>query len=266
MHLQGLGFAATCFALFVITALPAQDVKTARVTIHVTDQTGAAIANAEIRLIPSPASGKTKLTTDDKGQASLELKPGGYGLFIEEPGFKKFVTHLEVRGSSEEQTIPVVLEIGNVGSPTVYPPSFKDALVLEAFPYHEPMALHPAELQAMPHTKATVHNPHTNADATYSGILLADLLARLGAPLGREFRGIALTSYVIAAGSAGYEALFALAEVDPGLHAGQVLVADAMNGHPLDAKSGPLQLVVTDDKRPTRWVRHLSFVELKFIN
>jgi hypothetical protein len=172
MQLQIPTFAAACVAWLVITALPAQEARAARVTIHVTDQTGAAIANAGIRLIPSPASRKTKLTTDDNGQVALELKPGGYGLFIEEPSFKKLVTHLEVRESSEEQTIPVVLEIGNMGSPTVYPPSFKDALVLEAFPYHEPMALHPAELQAMPHTKVTVHNPHTNADETYSGIPL----------------------------------------------------------------------------------------------
>jgi hypothetical protein len=263
---QKLSFAPLCFALLVIAALPGQRATAARVTIHVTDQAGVSVAKAEIRLIPPPASSKTKLTSDDKGEVSLELKPGGYGLFIEDPGFKKFVTHLEVRESKEAQTLPVVLQIGNTGSPTVYPPSFKDALRLEAFPYHETVMLKPAELQAMPHKKVTVHNPHTNADDIYSGIPLADLFTRLGAPLGKEFSGIALTSYLVATGSDGYQALLALAEVDPSLRTGEVLVADTVNGHPLDAKSGPFKLVVTEDKQPTRWVRNLACVELKYVD
>ena len=44
---------------------------------------------------------------------------------------------------------------------------------------------------------------------------------------------------------------------------GEVIVADTMNGQPLDAKSGPFKLVVTEDKRPARWVRNLVSIELK---
>jgi hypothetical protein len=36
-----------------------------------------------------------------------------------------------------------------------------------------------------------------------------------------------------------------------------------MNGVPLDAKSGPFRLVVTEDKRPARSVRNLVKIELK---
>lgn len=43
----------------------------------------------------------------------------------------------------------------------------------------------------------------------------------------------------------------------------EVLVANTMNGAPL-APSGPFKLVVTEDKRPARWVRNLVSIELKF--
>jgi len=108
-----------------------------------------------------------------------------------------------------------------------------------------------------------MHNPHTNADESYSGVRLFDLLAKVGAPLGNELRGKALANYVVAKGSDGYRVVLALGEVDPSFHPGEVLVADSMNGQPLDAHSGPFKLVVTEDKRPARSVRNLVSIELK---
>jgi hypothetical protein len=40
-----------------------------------------------------------------------------------------------------------------------------------------------AELQAMPEKTVTVHNEHTKADETYTGVLLGDLLAKYGFPV-----------------------------------------------------------------------------------
>ena len=117
------------------------------------------------------------------------------------------------------------------------------------------------DLKAMPHV--TVHNSHTNADETYSGVRLADLLTKVGAPLGSELHGEALANYVVATGSDGYKAVLALGEIDPSFHPGEVLVADSMDGKPLDAHSGPFKLVVTEDKRPARSVRNLTTIELK---
>jgi hypothetical protein len=118
-------------------------------------------------------------------------------------------------------------------------------------------------LKALPHKTVTVHNPHENADETYSGVPLIELLKQVGAPVGHDVRGKALSAYVVATGSDGYKAVLALAEIEPDFHPGDVLVADAMNGKPLDAKAGPFRLVVTDDKRPARSVRNLVSVELK---
>ena len=112
----------------------------------------------------------------------------------------------------------------------------------------------------------TIHNSHTNADETYSGVRLSDLLAKIGAPLGGELRGKALANYIVATGSDGYKAVLALGEVDPSFHPGEVLVADTMDGKPLDAHSGPFKLVVSEDKRPARSVRNLVSIELKEAN
>jgi len=119
------------------------------------------------------------------------------------------------------------------------------------------------DLKALPHHTVTVHNPHTNADETYSGVPLMDLLAGLGVPHGHDLHGKGLAEYVVATGSDGYKAVLALAETDPEFHPGEVLVADAMDGKPLDAKSGPFRLVVTEDKRPARSVHNLVAIEVR---
>lgn len=140
--------------------------------------------------------------------------------------------------------------IGPAGTLNVATPTKSQLFSLEA-------------LKALPHKTVTVHNPHTNADETYSGVELIDLLAGLGVPHGKALRGRALSEYVVATGSDGYKAVLALAEADPAFHPGEVIVADSMDGKPLDPKIGPFRLVVTEDKRPARSVHNLVSLELK---
>jgi hypothetical protein len=139
-----------------------------------------------------------------------------------------------------------------------------DVLFLRG-PSHDAVSLSASVLKALPHITVTVHNPHANAEETYSGVRLADLLAKVGAPIGSELRGKALANYVVATGSDGYQAVLALGEVDPGFHPGEVIVADSMDGKALDAHSGPFKLVVTEDKRPARSVRNLTNIEVKSV-
>jgi len=138
-----------------------------------------------------------------------------------------------------------------------------DQLKVSAYTKPDILKLKVADLKAMPRTTVSVHNEHSKADETYTGVRLADLLVKLGAPLGHDLRGAGLAGYVVATGSDGYVAVIALAEVDTTFHSGEVIVADTMNGVALDEKSGPFKLVVTEDKRPARWVRNLVSLELK---
>jgi hypothetical protein len=143
------------------------------------------------------------------------------------------------------------------------PASSKDTLTLLNDSDHKSLVLSAADLKALSHISLTTHNSHTNADETYSGVRLSDLLAKIGAPTGNDLRGKALANYVVVTGSDGYKAVLALGEVDSSFHPGEVLVADTMDGKPLDAHSGPFKLVVSEDKRPARSVRNLVSIELK---
>ena len=119
-----------------------------------------------------------------------------------------------------------------------------------------------ADLKAMPRHSVTAINGHTKAQEKYEGVLLSDLLAKVGAPLGDKFRGKAVMVYVNAGASDNYHALLALAEVDQGVHPNENIVADTMDGKPLDAKQGPLKLVVPGDKLPSRSARMITSIVL----
>lgn len=138
-----------------------------------------------------------------------------------------------------------------------------DTLVVSVEPSHQRASLKVADLKGMARKTVTVHNPHSNADETYEGVELADLLAKYGAALGKDLRGAALANYVLATGADGYRVVYSLAELDPSFHPGDVIVADMMDGKPLDARTGPFRLVSTEDKRPARGVRNLVSLEVK---
>jgi hypothetical protein len=119
----------------------------------------------------------------------------------------------------------------------------------------------PAELAAMPHATVTVFNAYGKISETYSGVPLAALLAKLGVPQGESVHGGLFMTGVIAEGTDGYKVLYSLAEIDPAIHTGQVLVADTLDGKPI-AADGAFKLVSTEEKRPARWVRNLDKISV----
>jgi Carboxypeptidase regulatory-like domain len=260
-RIYGIGVLAV--ALLVHTPLLAQQASTRPVMVVVNDQTGVAIAHAQIRLVPAPDPPPAKMETDAQGHLLLDLKPGTYGLFVSAQGFKEAAPHIEVAGADggagTAQIISVALRIGDVNSPApVYP---ADSLVLAADRLHVPVVLSPAEFRALAHSTITVHKAHSDADERYSGVPLIVLLAKLDAPAGDQLRGKALASYIVASGSDGYSVVLSIAEADPSFHGGEILVADTRDGQPL-GKSGPFQLIVSEDKRPARWVHNLVSISL----
>jgi hypothetical protein len=264
MRWQISNLAVLAVALLVHAPLLAQQAMSRPVTITVHDQAGSGIAHAQINLLPAPDPPPAKMETDAQGQLSLRLKPGTYAVFVSASGFKEAAPHIEIAaadgGTDEAQIVPVVLRVGDVSSPIpVYP---ADSLVLTADRLHVPVVFSPAEFCALPHVTVTVHNAHANADETYSGVPLAVLLAKLDAPLGEHLRGKALANCIVASGSDGYSVVLSIAEVDPSIHGGDVLVADMCDGKPL-AKSGPFQLIVSEDKRTARWVHNLVSISLQ---
>ncbi|MGD0444039.1 MAG: molybdopterin-dependent oxidoreductase [Edaphobacter sp.] len=119
-----------------------------------------------------------------------------------------------------------------------------------------------AELQAMPQKTVNVHNEHTKADESYTGVLLGDLLAKYGFPVSQATHRKMLRSYLVAEGTDKYWVLYSVTEVEGSEHDANVIVATAMNGKPL-GEDGQLKLIDSGDKKPQRWVRNLTAITVK---
>jgi DMSO/TMAO reductase YedYZ molybdopterin-dependent catalytic subunit len=96
----------------------------------------------------------------------------------------------------------------------------------------------------------------------YEGVPLRELLLRAGAPMGKNLRGNALSTYIVAKAHDGYQVVFTLGELDPAFGNESVLIADKRNGKPLFAYQGPLRLVCPNDKAGARSVRMLETIEV----
>jgi hypothetical protein len=119
-----------------------------------------------------------------------------------------------------------------------------------------------AELQALPQKTVTVHNEHTKANETYTGVLLGDLLAKYGFPVDKTTHRKMLRSYLVAEGTDKYWVLYSVTEIEGSEHNGDVIVATGMGGKPL-GEDGRFKLIDSGDKKPQRWVRNLTAVTVK---
>jgi len=113
----------------------------------------------------------------------------------------------------------------------------------------------------MPRESVTVSD-QDGTKVSYEGVPLREVLKRAGAPFGKQLRGKALASYVVAKARDGYVVVFTLAEVDPDFGNESILVADKRDGKPLFGFQGPLRLVCANDKAGARSVRMLETLEV----
>ena len=114
-----------------------------------------------------------------------------------------------------------------------------------------------AEFAALPHIQITVK------EQTFEGVPVYELLKKAGQPFGEQLRKGQLVKYAVFYAHDGYRVLFALPEFDPAFTAARALVADRLNGKLLDAKKGPLWLVLPDEKTGARSVYMLERIELQ---
>jgi hypothetical protein len=254
------------------------------VTVTVTDSSGAPIPNADVQVrIHSQISGSL---ADASGMVQLKLTRESYGLTAGADGFGHASQSIDLasadgraiaakgihlilpRYTAADGPAPAPMFTGYVQptptlapAPSATPGENPGTLTVSSAETHYGEIFHLHQLAAYKHVTVTVHNAHTNADETYSGVPIDLLLLAAHAPLGDQLHGKAMTTGVIARGSDGYEVLLSLAEVDPAFHGGDVIVADALDGKPIE-KNGPFQLVVSEDKRPARWVRNLVSISL----
>ena len=113
------------------------------------------------------------------------------------------------------------------------------------------------DLLKLPQVTVHVHNAHRNADETYSGPLVSDVLSRAGLAASKDTEPTILHSSLVATGTDHYFVLYSVAEVQPGFSTGQVIVAVMKSGLP-NTEGGAIQLVNTVDAKPARWIHGLA--------
>jgi hypothetical protein len=118
-----------------------------------------------------------------------------------------------------------------------------------------------AELSALP--QQTVKTRDHGTPVTFEGVLLIDVLAKVHTPVGQDYNKTVASYYVLADANDAYHAVFSWAEVDPTFTDRRIYVVTKRDGKPLSEKEGPLELVVPDDKRPSRWVHQLRSLKVE---
>ena len=120
--------------------------------------------------------------------------------------------------------------------------------------------IEPALIEGLPTREVTL--THHGEQQVCTGPLLADVLARLGAPSKGEIRGAALLTAVVVEARDGYRVAFTLGELDPLLGKAEVVLTNRCNGAALAETGGPFRLAAAGDTRGARSVRQVAALQL----
>ena len=96
---------------------------------------------------------------------------------------------------------------------------------------------------------------------TYEGPILTYVLRAGGLPVGPRLHGDPLRAYVVMTGKDGFQAVYALAELDKDFHDDVVILADHVDGKPLPEKEAPWRVASSGDKKGWRSVFGLARIE-----
>jgi hypothetical protein len=118
-----------------------------------------------------------------------------------------------------------------------------------------------ADLAALP--RQSVSLTHDGRTVVYSGAPLAAILRRVGAPAGPALHGPELADIVVVTARDGYRVALALADTDPLVRPGRIILADQADGAPLPPTEGPFRLIVEGDLRAARAARMVSDIAVE---
>ncbi|HEY7182539.1 MAG TPA: molybdopterin-dependent oxidoreductase [Blastocatellia bacterium] len=125
-----------------------------------------------------------------------------------------------------------------------------------------PIKLTAADLAKLPRRSVRAKD-HDGKESEFEGSPLIEVLKLAGVKFGEGLRGKNLALYLVVEASDGYRAVYALPELDPAYTDKVVMLVDKRDGKALDAKEGPLRIVVPDEKMHARWVRQVTGLVVK---
>jgi len=112
------------------------------------------------------------------------------------------------------------------------------------------------DLSKLPRHSVQAKN-HDGQESRYEGVALGEILQQAGVKFGKELREKGLAAYLLVEAVDGYQAVFALTELDSAFTDRAILLADHCDNKPLPASAGPLQVIVPHENRHARWVRQV---------
>lgn len=136
--------------------------------------------------------------------------------------------------------------------------AFAQALTVVA-PGGQTKVLTPADLADLPRAEVK------SGAKTYEGPVLTYVLRAGGLPVGPKLHGDPLRAYVVMTGKDGFQAVYALAELDKDFHDDVVILADHVDGKPLPEKEAPWRLASGGDKKGWRSVYGLARIEAHIV-
>jgi len=139
----------------------------------------------------------------------------------------------------------------------------KEAVVKITGEVTNPLTIGPAELQQYKQTTVTRKDKDGKAHI-YSGVIVSEILTKAGVTLGADLHGKNLAKYLLVEAGDGYQALFALAELDKGFTDRAIILADKVDGQPLAPADGPFRIIVQDEKKPARCIKQVTAMKVMF--
>ncbi len=115
------------------------------------------------------------------------------------------------------------------------------------------------DMQTMPRqtVKSTGKDGKTRS---YQGVLLSYLLQEAGVSADKLGPKDAVKRYITVRATDKFEVVFSLAELDPVFGGQAIVLADKVDGKLLSEERGPFQIVVPNDKKPTRNIYQVTEV------
>lgn len=127
-------------------------------------------------------------------------------------------------------------------------------------PSGQTRVLTPADLADLPRAEVK------SGARTYEGPILTYVLRAGGLPMGPKLHGDPLRAYVVMTGKDGFQAVYALAELDKDFHDDLVILADHVDGKPLPEKEAPWRVASSGDKKGWRSVFGLARIEAHIVD
>jgi hypothetical protein len=113
-----------------------------------------------------------------------------------------------------------------------------------------------ADLSKLP--RKSIQASDHGTPASFEGVLLNDVLAKVDLPLGEKYHSTAASYYLQVEARDGCRAVFDWAELDSSFMDKAVCLVTTRDGKPLSEREGPFQLVAPGEKRDARWVRQVT--------